>query len=912
MRRSTPWVFLVLGLAPACDTEGTQLPVPHPISADELALRRQLGVPDDAQTVIVFAQTAHLDIDWQKTFDDYYSTWVESIFLAARPILDAQPRAFYSVAEMAYLAQHLQAHPEELAPLQAHAARGALRIVGGGMTSPDTLLPEGEMLARDFLYGIQFAEDTLGVTPKAAWLPDSFGHGGTAPDILAAAGYTSVAFSRIDGSPTIFEQIFIRDHAPLPGSDAQKLLELGTADFLWQGLGGKTILAHFLSGEGLYCAGDNIDYDEHLEVPGGHIGTFDGDDPAFTDARIDSYVSDLSPYTKTPYMFVPVGCDFQQPKAQLIAYLDGYNQRRYPKTGVWAVAAPFDDYASLVSHWSDVLPTIQGDLAPAYMGFYGSRADIKRGTRDAARPFWVAETFASLLGADAAAAVAAAKPALTELTRSDHHDFVTGTSADDVVANEQMPLLANAQAAGQAELSAVAAALARRVPMQRGATSRVVALNASSRTVDDVATFALPLVNGAAPTVAASVGGTALPMELVAPQAGDTTATFRVALSAMPPMGWRAIDLSPGTASPPAQQVTLSLLDANGAPATGSNVTDVVLSNAHVRAEWRAQPGGAFALTSLTIDGSSEAIAAPSLTTNDYTDTGGLWRLGNEMSGCVLTPIAPSPVPDTVTVLESTPLVAHVSFSSASSTREAWLSAGAVGLELALVTGAAQGTTRTAQFDFAVPAGATMLTSSPLGYAERAPERVYDPTFYPAVGWAEVAGWAVLLRQSTGVRMSTPGVMELMAARDARSEACDVMGGTGSDPGTHRIEWRIEHVASAADAEVAAQAYGRWLDLEVVGTDQAAAPDLAVEGSLATLDGAGVISAIKPADRGGGVVVRVSLLGGPATLQIGALPGAASTVVDLAERDLSAVAATGSAIALDPASMGSIVGLRFK
>ena len=50
------------------------------------------------------------------------------------------------------------------------AKRGALHVVGGGMTSPDTLLPETELLARDFLHGLLFAE-SLGAHPTAAWLP---------------------------------------------------------------------------------------------------------------------------------------------------------------------------------------------------------------------------------------------------------------------------------------------------------------------------------------------------------------------------------------------------------------------------------------------------------------------------------------------------------------------------------------------------------------------------------------------------------------------------------------------------------------------------------------------------------------------------------------------------------------------
>jgi hypothetical protein len=203
----------IFGGACACDTPPSR----------EAELRTRLGIPPEARRVIVFGQASHLDINWQKTFSEYYRTWVENIFLSARAILDAQPRAFYSIAEMAFLRHHVEAHPEELAPLAAHARRGALRIVGGGMTSPDTLLPETELLVRDFLYGARFAEETLETRAEAAWLPDSFGHAGTLPDLLAAAGYASVGFGRIDGSLTFLEMF--QGRSLRPGSTAQTLTD---------------------------------------------------------------------------------------------------------------------------------------------------------------------------------------------------------------------------------------------------------------------------------------------------------------------------------------------------------------------------------------------------------------------------------------------------------------------------------------------------------------------------------------------------------------------------------------------------------------------------------------------------------------------------------------------------------------
>ena len=535
------------------------------------------------------------------------------------------------------------------------------------------------------------------------------------------------------------------------------------------------------------------------------------------------------------------------------------------------------------------------------MGFFGTRPALKRAVRDAARPFFVAETFASALGPQGTAMVQAAAPQLELLTRTDHHDFVTGTSADDVVGKEQMPLLDAALVAGESEEGEVALALGSRIPASPGAITRALALNASSATRSEVAQVLVPVGGAVVPPFRVVVGDKDVPAELAAaPRPGDSYETLRIALADLPPWSWTTVDVFQGAAPTPASQVSLDV--------TGKRV---VLSSSRVKAQFD-DGGSGFELTSLTVDG-LKAVAAPSITLNDYDDQGGLWRLGNEMAGCSLTP-RPHPAGATaVQVLESTPLVARVAFVGPAATIEASLAAGAGGLDIAVTTGAAKGTTRTVSFALEASRDALLTTSSPAGWQVRPAQHVFDPSFFPAVEWAQVGGWAILLRQSTGVRMSAPGAIELMAARDARSEQCDVMGGTGSDTGVHRIEWRVAAAAAIADAERAAQAYGRPVDLMLVGLAQATTTDLPQQESLASVDGDAVVSAIKPAERGEGVVVRTLLMPGPGQLHLSAaFVGKQASVVDLAERDTRALGAAGETISLGPPTFGSIAGVRLR
>jgi alpha-mannosidase len=861
-------------------------------------LRQQLGIPVDAKHVIVFGQNAHLDIDWQHTFADYYTLYVDNIFKEARGILDAQPRAFYSVAEMAYLAHHVSVNPGELAALKRHAALGALRVVGGGLTSPDTLLPETELLLRDYLYGTQFAEEMLGVRPTAAWLPDSFGHAATLPDLLTEAGFTSVAFARVDGAPTFNEALRAPPPGPKPGSTAELLAKLGANDFLWRGPGGGEILAHFMPA-GLYCQGDNIDYEEPIELPGGHLGAYNGNDPSFTDGQIDSYIAALTPYARTQYLFVPVGCDFQHPKPQLITYLDGYNRRRYPSTGVWAVAAPFDDYATLVLAHKAALPSLTGELSPYFMGFYGSRPAVKKASRAAAQPLFAAEMFATLLDG-----FGGAQPALTaafsELARSDHHDFITGTANDMVYASEQLPLLADVQMQANRAAATVAQKLVARIPPVAGALARVLVLNPAGQTRDAVVD--VPVAAGMTPRAAVATQPIA-----VEPLAQGTA--VRLGLTALAPFSWTAIDLfSDGTA--PAPAVTLQLVDGNGQPASGDAVQRIVLANARVRAELTRD--GGFALTSLTVDG-REAIAARSFLLADYADQGGLWRLGNEMKGCALTAMTALAEPETIVVREQSALRVRVTVSTADATRELGLDAGDDGLFLALTTAAAKGTTRTASFTFTSGMTGALRTSTAAGFVDRTVARLYTPTFWPAVEWLGDGDWILALRQSTGVRFDASGNVELLAVRNAQHEVCDNEGGSGSDGDMHRIEWRIGTATSPAGAAQLAQSFNRPVVAVVAAGPPAAAPDLPATGTLLSVSGDGIVTAIKPAERGPGIVVRALNLPGPVTLALPPpLANKSATRLDAVERDLESLGTAGATLTLDPARFGIVAGVRLR
>ncbi len=188
--------------------------------------------------------------------------------------------------------------------------------------------------------------------------------------------------------------------------------------------------------------------------------------------------------------------------------------------------------------------------------------------------------------------------------------------------------------------------------------------------------------------------------------------------------------------------------------------------------------------------------------------------------------------------------------------------------------------------------------------------RLDDPTFWPAVEWAQAGEAAVLACQSTGVRFSSAGEVELMVVRDAEKEVCDLEGGTGTDLDPHRIEWRVERAISPAAAAQAAQAFNRPV-LALPVTASAGADDLPRASSLYRVSGEGLLSTAKPADRGEGLIVRVLLVPGPLTLELPpALVGRRLTRTDAAERDLEDLGETPAQLRFDRERYGAIATVR--
>jgi alpha-mannosidase len=412
----------------------------------EQKIRARLGVPADANSVLLLGMDAHMDWDWLNTFQTLVFTGngdaqgsVQDIIQQAWNLMSQNQGAtapyLYSVCEMGFLRAALTTNPALLTQFQQDNLAQQLSIEGGGITSPDNLLPHGEAFVRNYLAGWAWEMATLGLPAIYAYLPDDFGHDAQLPVMLQAMGLPAVSFSRMPGSWASSQT------QPLDGSQSlyQQLMTQG-ADFVWQASDGSSVLAHL---------------EQHSYSQGNSLHN-DCSDPKSALPALAGMLSANQPSSPTPYVYLPCGNDFALPIPCLLDIATAWNQTQYSTTGTWVAVGTLAQYTEMVQAWSGANPgklvSRPFDATPYWTGFYASRPANKILHQATVRALLGAEVFGAIADLLQTADDLAWAPVQTArqqavaqgweaLLPSTHHDYITGTAVDSVYTEEQLPLL---------------------------------------------------------------------------------------------------------------------------------------------------------------------------------------------------------------------------------------------------------------------------------------------------------------------------------------------------------------------------------------------------------------------------------------------------------------------------------------
>ena len=93
-------------------------------------------------------------------------------------------------------------YPDLWARLKERVKSGQFEIEGAMWVEPDMNIVSGESMVRQIIRGRRFHMEEFGITPKAVWLPDTFGYSANMPQILARSGLEYFVTSKLSWNDT--------------------------------------------------------------------------------------------------------------------------------------------------------------------------------------------------------------------------------------------------------------------------------------------------------------------------------------------------------------------------------------------------------------------------------------------------------------------------------------------------------------------------------------------------------------------------------------------------------------------------------------------------------------------------------------------------------------------------------------
>jgi alpha-mannosidase len=156
---------------------------------------------DKTYTVYMVGQ-GHLDTgwtwDWPTTIDDLFSTVDKQL-----TNINSNSDFHFTFPAMLHYKWLKEYDLTRFNNVKTQITNGKWEVTGGQWVEPDTNLTWGESEARQFLIGKLYARSELGVDPKMGYLPDTFGHPWTLPQILNKSGMDFFLETKLDGQSNV-------------------------------------------------------------------------------------------------------------------------------------------------------------------------------------------------------------------------------------------------------------------------------------------------------------------------------------------------------------------------------------------------------------------------------------------------------------------------------------------------------------------------------------------------------------------------------------------------------------------------------------------------------------------------------------------------------------------------------------
>jgi alpha-mannosidase len=152
-------------------------------------IKNQIRITADPDKLrIHMTGQSHIDIAWRWRYEQ---TRKKGLVTFRKAILHGKlfPNRFnYSASEPLLFEWCRDDDPALFEEVKEFVKNGAISLVGGSWVEPDCMMPSGEAMCRQRLYGQRFFKDYFGHIAKTEWMLDSFGYNAGFPQILVKSG----------------------------------------------------------------------------------------------------------------------------------------------------------------------------------------------------------------------------------------------------------------------------------------------------------------------------------------------------------------------------------------------------------------------------------------------------------------------------------------------------------------------------------------------------------------------------------------------------------------------------------------------------------------------------------------------------------------------------------------------------
>ena len=146
--------------------------------------------PDPKDLTLHMVGNSHIDLAYRWRWNETVDRVGPDTFEGVLRMMEKDPGLTYAQSQMALYEQIQKNNPDLFSRIKEKIADGRWSVVGGQWAECDAILPAGESFIRQFLIGLEYAREELGMERiNIGWVPDSFcGQALTLPQIYSGCG----------------------------------------------------------------------------------------------------------------------------------------------------------------------------------------------------------------------------------------------------------------------------------------------------------------------------------------------------------------------------------------------------------------------------------------------------------------------------------------------------------------------------------------------------------------------------------------------------------------------------------------------------------------------------------------------------------------------------------------------------